>query len=555
MQDSFTKGASADPSVLTAIVEHINQAISYFDQSLNLVVCNKRYLDLLDFPVWMGVPGTPASTFLRYNAERGEYGPGEVEDLVAHRIALMMKFEPHSFERQRPDGRILRIEGNPIESGGFVTTYTDITELRRSQIELEKTNAELDDRVRQRTEELAQQTAALGTVLTSISSGITLVDRDLNFVLANDRASEILDIPKELMRKGTPFDEVMRYNVERGEYGPGDPDQQIRERVDLALKFEPHHFVRERPDGTAIEVEGYPVADGFVTTYTDVTEKYQAAQKLKEANIELERRVLERTAELQESKTRAETANKVKSEFLAHMSHEFRTPLNAILGFSDLVRSEMFGPLGNEKYKEHLDLVHASGSHLLSLIDDLLEMARLETGHYVLDDATIQISEAVDYARNTVMHQAQEKNQRIEVLLPHTLPDLRADPRRLHQMLLNLLSNAVKFSPERAVISVSAEALTETGQNGDGIAIRVQDSGTGIPEEDLARVTEPFAQVRSTMKSQEGTGLGLAIVKGIMEEHNGRLDLASTVGKGTVASLVFPADRTVHQRPKGVSEA
>jgi len=530
--------AATDASVLAAIVDHINQAISYFDSDLNLVVCNKRYLELLGFPEWMGRPGTPAATFLRYNAERGEYGPGDPDEQVAERIQQILKFEPHVFERERPDGRILRIEGRPISIGGFVTTYTDITELRRYQNALEETNADLDRRGRARTRELAAQTAALATVLSSISSGITLVDRDLKFVIANERARQILDLPASLMEPGAPFEAVMRYNAERGEYGPGDPEALTRERVERALRFEPHHFVRQRPDGTMIEVEGRPVADGFVTTYADVTEKYRVERALKNANLDLEKRVEERTAELRASKNRAEQANRVKSEFLANMSHEFRTPLNAILGFSELIRNETFGPIGNPKYREHIDLIHASGSHLLSLIDDLLEMARLESGHYTLEEHLIDLDQAIGYARKTVWHLAERRGVDIEVRLGDPLPSLKADPRRLHQMLINLMSNAIKFSPEAGTVDITGWT------DADGsLVLQVADQGPGISDDDLERVTEPFAQVRSSLNSHEGTGLGLAIVKGIMAEHDGALRLESALGKGTRAALVFPARR------------
>ncbi len=533
--------------LLGEVIEHLSQALSYFDRDLRLVVCNRKYLELLDFPKWMGEPGTPISTFFRYNAERGEYGEGDIETLVAERIALARKFEPHSFERERPDGRILRIEGNPIEGGGFVTTYTDITELRRSQQALSQANERLDERVRERTEELAtreaelsQKTGELETVLDSVTNGITLFDRDLNLRFANRRFLELLDLPEWLQEPGTPFEAFMRYNAERGEYGPGDVEEQTRKRVEAAQRFEAHRFVRERPDGTMIEVIGRPVDQGFVTTYTDVTEQKRAETALRQTNEELERHVEERTAELRAAKERAETANRAKSDFLAQMSHELRTPLNSILGFSDIVRNELFGPVGSERYVDYLEGVHKSGTHLLNLINDILEMSRLESGKIELEEEAVDLAEALAEAQLMIQERARQNRIALESSVPEGTPALRADKRRLHQMLLNLLANAVKFTQEDGTVAVGAERRPD-----GGLSLFVRDNGPGIAQEDIDRILEPFSQLRADSEAMEGTGLGLSIVDGLMRKHSGALQIDSSPGEGSTMWLVFPVERTV----------
>lgn len=285
---------TAVTDVLSSVIENVSQGLSYFDKDLELVVCNQRYLDLLGFPAWMGTPGTPMSAFFRHNAERGEYGPGDIEHLVEERVSLAREGKAHSFERVRPDGTVLRIRGVPVANGGFVTTYDDITELRSSQSALEETNAHLDDLVLERTarlqareEELSAKTKALETILKSVKYGITLFDRDLKLVAANPQALAMMRIPGDLGRPGTAFESFIRLLAERGEYGDGDVDTHVRERVTLAQKFEPHHFIREQADGRLVEITGRPVDGGFVTTYVDVTEQKRAEALLQSNNAAL----------------------------------------------------------------------------------------------------------------------------------------------------------------------------------------------------------------------------------------------------------------------------
>ncbi|WP_323795217.1 PAS-domain containing protein [Nisaea sp.] len=291
---SAMKPNITDQDIFSSVIENVSQGLSYFDQDLSLVVCNRRYLDLLDFPHWMGTPGTSLAVFFRHNAERGEYGPGQIEDLVNERIAMARQAEAHSFERKRPDGTVLRITGTPIAGGGFVTTYDDITELRKSQQALEQSNERLDElvwertaRLQKREEELSAKTQALETILESVNYGITLFDRDLHLVAANRQAFDMMRIPQELNRPGTPFGALARVLAERGEYGPGDIEEQVQERVDLAQTFGHHRYTREQSNGRFYEIWSRPVENGFVATYVDVTEQKQLEALLRANNDEL----------------------------------------------------------------------------------------------------------------------------------------------------------------------------------------------------------------------------------------------------------------------------
>lgn len=245
------------------------------------------------------------------------------------------------------------------------------------------------------------------------------------------------------------------------------------------------------------------------------------------------------TADLENARRLAEEASRTKSNFLATMSHELRTPLNAILGFSDIMRQGIFGPIGNARYNDYLDGIVKSGQHLLSLINDVLDMSRIEAGRLELMESQFDIRQAVDHAVDMVSVTAQGKGVVLERALPAVLPHLQADERLVRQMLLNLLSNAIKFTPEGGKVEIAAALLGE----GD-LAIRVRDTGVGMSDRQLQKVFEPFSQGDS-MRAREagGSGLGLPITKRLIELHDGRIHLASRKSSGTTATLIFPAGR------------
>lgn len=520
------------------VLESLNQGITYFDADLNLVFGNKRCLELLELPERLGKEGTHLSEHFRFNAERGEYGEGDIETLVQDRIALTEKFEPHIFERTRPDGLILRIEGKKVERGGFVTTYTDVTELRAAQNKLEDINQHLDTLVEERTK-------TLNIVLDSTKNGISLVDRQLNLIVANKQCSEILDVPKEILVPGAHFSDIMRYNAARGEYGEGDVEELVQDRVELAMKFEAHSFIRERRDGIVVEVVGRPVENGFVTTYTDVSEYKKLEKELRQANEELESRVEERTRELVEEKNKAEEANRSKSDFLAHMSHELRTPLNSIIGFSDAANSEVFGPVGHEKYREYFSAINNSGSLLLSLINDILELARLESGKFELQETVFDPETTVIDVLYSLKNKAVEKSINLENDLHFDGIYLKADRRRFQQILLNLLTNALKFTEAGGTVCLESHV----NENGS-IDLIVSDTGIGMSKEEVSIAFEPFSQLEGNAHvAQEGTGLGLPIVNSLVSLHGGDLVFRSEKGKGTVVVITLPSNRRVRSHP------
>jgi len=234
----------------------------------------------------------------------------------------------------------------------------------------------------------------------------------------------------------------------------------------------------------------------------------------------------------------AETANASKTAFLANMSHELRTPLNAILGFSEIIAQECFGPVGSARYKEYAGDIHSSGAHLLSLINDLLDVAKIEAGKMEISPHPIDAHRTFDIALKLIGAKAREKRQELSISIAADAPPLYADERALKQILINLVSNAVKFTPEGGKIAVSAGPARS-----GGFQILCEDNGPGIPREKIDKIFTPFSQVDNRYDRQAGgTGLGLALVRGLSELHGGRAWLESEYGKGCRAYVVLPTE-------------
>ncbi len=230
----------------------------------------------------------------------------------------------------------------------------------------------------------------------------------------------------------------------------------------------------------------------------------------------------------------AETASRIKSEFLANMSHELRTPLNAVIGFSDLMLHKTFGPL-SERYEEYVGLINDAGNHLLSLVSDILDLAKIEAGRFAPDFRTFDLKAPAQQSLALIRRRADERHITVTAELPDGDLLLEADARACKQILLNLLSNAVKFSREGGEIMLSLRALH------DGVEIMVRDEGIGIPADLLARIGQPFEQASNNpMLAREGTGLGLALVKALVAEHGGSLSVASQENVGTEITVILP---------------
>jgi signal transduction histidine kinase len=270
-------------------------------------------------------------------------------------------------------------------------------------------------------------------------------------------------------------------------------------------------------------VRATPFPDGVALSMADVTDEYTAR------------------AALEVAKEGAERANRTKSDFLANMSHELRTPLNAVIGFADMIAQQLFGPVGSDRYREYAELIRMSGVHLLDVISDILDLAKVEANRIVLDDDEVDVPAVLRTCATLVATRAEQAGVIVRVEAPADIPSVIADELRLKQIVLNLASNAVKFSSKGGEVRLSVRL----GENG-GLAIAVSDRGCGMTDQEVALALEPFGQVNSAVaKSKEGTGLGLPLARRLTEIHGGTLLIDSKPGKGTIVTVSIPPHRVL----------
>jgi len=504
-------------SQLETILENIDQGVSLVDNDLRAIAFNGRFLDLLEFPRNRFRFGDPFEKFVKYNAERGEYGADDVDMLVEERVELARKFQPHCFERARPDGTVIEIRGNPIPGGGgLVTTYTDITEQKRA----EKALQEAEERFR--------------TMVAHAPEAVTLRDVENGVLIdVNEEAERLFGMPRERLLGELPPD------LSPALQSDGRPSQDAAaEMLEAAARGETPVFewIHKRANGELVPCEvrlvrmflgGRVLVRGSII---DITERKRYE------------------ADLLKAKEQAEMANRAKSDFLATMSHELRTPLNAIIGFSEMICKQMFGPIGNEKYLEYTGDIRDSGLHLLEIINDILDISKLEAGKVELLAERVDLHEVLWTIRRLVDERVNAAGLTLTFELPVPLPELLVDRRLLKQILFNLIGNAIKFTPRGGQITLTAELLRHSA-----LAIAVIDTGIGIPAEDMERVFLPFEQARQGLtRRYEGTGLGLPLARSLAELHGAKLELTSEVGRGTSAAIIFPKNRVLPARANAV---
>jgi len=311
-------------------------------------------------------------------------------------------------------------------------------------------------------------------------------------------------------------------------------------------------FEVELSDGRWIGVDEELTENNFlVETTSDITELKAKEHALEMQVLELldsedrleaqGSRLVELTEIMAKSRDEAQKASKTKSEFLANMSHELRSPLNAIIGFAEIMKDEMFGDLGRSEYKEYAVDIHLSGTHLLDVINDILDLSKIEAGKLDLVENNVDIWDVIEMAIRLSVPRADKGKVTLKNNTPRNLPGLIADERKLKQIFINLVSNAIKFTPEGGEVSVEVE-MHPSGN----LIISVIDTGIGIAEENIPRAMAPFGQIDASLdRKYEGTGLGLPLTNALVDLHQGTLSIESIVDKGTRVIITLPSSRIV----------
>jgi signal transduction histidine kinase len=435
--------------------------------------------------------------------------PHAPTDLADRLAAAVRQGRAGKFELEWPGGAdgAMRIELDlmPAGDGAWLGLAEDVTAAAESRRMAQLSEARLD------------------AAIESINEGFALFDAGDRLVRANRKLPEMVRADAGLFAPGAAYADILRAVAARAALhgAPVDIEAFVAERLE-AHRHPPSELEHRTADGQWLRITETRTGDGGVAmVYRNVTHLKRVEEALRKAAEE------------------AETANQAKSEFLASMSHELRTPLNAIIGFAEIIGREMLGPIGNARYAGYARDIRTSGAHLLEVINQVLDMSKIEAGRFELNEEELDVAEVLGASARLLENMAAEGGLALSVDVPDPPPELRADRRALRQIALNLLGNAIKFTPRGGRIELGARVEP----NGD-LAIRVRDTGIGIAAEDIATALAPFGQIDSPMtRGKPGTGLGLPIVKALVELHGGSLSLESEPGKGATVTARFPARR------------
>jgi len=397
--------------------------------------------------------------------------------------------------------------------------------------------------------ELAEQSRMadlrLRDAIETISEAFVLWNAKNELVICNSNYQALHSLPNAVVKPGTPYKDVMAA-ASNAEVAP--QPVSVRQRGGAPEGS----YEAQLEDGRWLQISERRTKDGgFVSVGTDITALKKHEEKLMDSEKRLRatvsdlqksrqtlevqaRQLVEMADKYQIEKTNAEAANKAKSEFLANISHELRTPLNAIIGFSDIMTQEMFGPIGTDRYSDYCKDIYSSGTYLLNVINDILDMSKIEAGRMTIETEAVSAAAVAADASRIVTGAATEKNITVTADVGDMLM-VEADKRALKQILLNLLANAVKFTPDNGTVTLKARP------RGDKLHFEVSDTGIGISERDIERLARPFVQVENQFtKTHQGSGLGLAIARSLVELHGGNLTIRSEVKKGTTVSFTLP---------------
>jgi len=493
---------------LQATFDSISQGLAVVDAGQRLVAWNQRFADLFDLPAEEMRKGMAWSRIAAILAARGEANAADPYWLPGGEAPDGRPDDERRCEKRRGD-RVLEARCSSMPGGGFVSTYSDITETKSREARLA---------------ELAQRNASLAAAVDATSNAVVVTDPNLPgnpIIFVNPAFTRITGYrPSEVVGKNSRLlqgRDTDRATIDRLRRAIGQ-----RKPISVTIR-------NYRKDGRTFwnELTVNPVVDDrgqvvqFVGVLTDVTDRVRAEEALKAA------------------KEQAEFASRSKSEFLANMSHELRTPLNAIIGFSEIMKMEMFGEIGQPQYREYAHDIHESGVHLLAIINDILDLSKIEAGKFELHLADLDTEEVVESCLRLIKERAKAGKLTLAATLAPDLPPLQADERAVKQILINLLSNATKFTPPGGQITVGAR----TDEAGDYL-IWVADSGIGIAEKDMPKALAAFSQVDSALnRKYAGTGLGLPLVRLLAELHGGTMTLESQLGVGTTVTVRLPQKR------------
>lgn len=526
-------------STLQVVLDNFPGGVALIDESWRIATWNQAVLQILGLPEYLFEQGPPhVHAIISFNIERGEYGEfgKTAEEKFTRLLQTLKQGQAYAYERKRSDGKLIEISSTPVSTGGFVMTFVDVTNKRNIEREYKR------------------QSLLLQTVLSSMPQGISVFDKDLKLQLWNQSFIDVLNYDPAVINEGRHFADLLRIMAERGEYGDGDREQQVQQRLALAKRFEAHRFERRRPNGHTHLVQGTPYHDegelgGFITTYTDITDLKNAQLALSNANAMLEKNVAERTSELRSALDDLIRSEKLAAlgSLVAGVAHELNTPIgNSLLISSTLKeRTGEFNKLIEQGQLRRSDLQQyvAEASHASALLERGLNAA----GDLISSFKQVAVDQASSKRRRfnlakvgsdiiaTVMMKIRQSGIKVDLDIAANI-EMDSYPGPLEQVISNLIDNAILHgfeSKTKGEVWLSARLL-----NSETVEIRFRDNGVGIRQDDIPRIFDPFF---TTKLGKGGSGLGLNIVYNIVTSLlGGNIHVESNPGDGACFILHLP---------------
>jgi len=492
--------------LLSKVFESMPIGICVYDKQKRIIDWNQNYIDLMDVKENTIFHGIHMQQHLEANFD-AYLNVGETpEEFATSVIKRHQDNTQNKIDRKTKSGRIVEVQRASLGDGGFIGTFTEVTLTRTAQSLLEE--SELRHRE-----------------MVELSPDAILSQKDGLIIYANDaavrlfRARDMHQLIGKPVRKFFPFKD---HENLKDHFGPADAFK-AGHRISpvssqVLLGFEKN--VDVEIEATAMLYGERPVIQLIIR---DISAMKNAEEILLKAKEE------------------AEYVSQLKGTFLANMSHELRTPLNAVIGFSEIIKNEIFGKIGSKKYVEYASDIHSSGIHLLDLINDILDLSKVESGRQKLIEGEINPAVLVEECVRLTAPQQEKARIKVETTLLDAGCAVYADQKMLKQVMINLLSNAIKFTPQGGKVDISSSFQID-----GSLAITVTDTGIGLKAEDIPKALTPFVQVDSELsRKYNGTGLGLPLSKNLMELHNGTLGIESQVGEGTSVTITLPKERIV----------
>lgn len=506
----FISKTSDHSELLGYLCSSIHQGISVVDRELNLIMINRTALEMLEIPDGIIVDDPSLEKVFRFNAERGDYGPGDPERLIQERVDLAKLFLPHDFVRTRPDGTVLRIQGTPMDNGGFVTIYSNVTAEYEQERALVKARARLEVSLDERSRELVANRDLLLKSINAIEDGLFVADSEGKILLANDKMYQIYPVLLEQNEQAVTTSEMIRSVF------PSEPYRDL----DALLDNETMWSERQFPDGRWYKISSTKTDDGgMLSVYSDVTIYKEQHSVLQTHTDELVRH-LRKEKEL----------NEMQREFVSMASHEFRTPLAIIDSNAQRIlrKAEKIAP---ETLIERLGNIRESVERMQYLINRFLNFSQSESVGMEIDRESVSIRMLIE---SVCERQEQIAKSHNFIVRLHDLPDqMYVDKKLMEQSVSNLLSNAVKYSPDGSTVTVTGLV------SGSEVLFSFEDEGVGIPQDELPNIFKRYFRA-STSSGIAGTGIGLNMTRMIVQKHGGNITVNSEVGKGTCITMSLP---------------